>query len=106
VSDPVVQIEVLQSHEPSAVSPSSGPVWDRLRTAISTVYTDTPVIPYVTNQASDGRFYTRISPAVYRFIPFDLSPAQRNALHARNESIGVASWLKGIDFYEELLRRS
>jgi carboxypeptidase PM20D1 len=106
IDDPGVQIEVLQAHEPSAVSPSSGPVWDRLRTAIDTVYAGTPVIPYVMNQASDGRFYTRISPAVYRFIPFALSAAQRNALHARNENIGVATWLQGIDFYAEMLRRS
>ena len=54
--------------------------------------------------ASDGRHFTAISDAVYRFTPFEMSAEERGTLHARNERIRVATWLRGIRFYEELLR--
>jgi carboxypeptidase PM20D1 len=55
--------------------------------------------------ASDGRHFTAISDAVYRFTPFELSAEERGTLHARNERIHVATWLRGIGFYAEVLGR-
>jgi carboxypeptidase PM20D1 len=54
--------------------------------------------------ASDGRHFTRISDHVYRFSPFEMSTEERRTLHARNERIQVATWLRGIDFYETVIR--
>ena len=56
--------------------------------------------------ASDARHFTGISEAVYRFTPFELSADERGGLHARDERIRVATWLRGIDVYEHLLRSS
>jgi carboxypeptidase PM20D1 len=54
--------------------------------------------------ASDARHFAAISSHVYRFTPFELDAAARATLHARNERISVDSWLRGIAFYEALLR--
>jgi carboxypeptidase PM20D1 len=54
--------------------------------------------------ASDSRHFTAIGDTVYRFTPFEMSAEERGTLHARNERIRVATWLRGIRFYEELLR--
>jgi carboxypeptidase PM20D1 len=53
--------------------------------------------------ATDGGHFTRLTPAVYRFTPFELSKAELAALHATNESIRVDAYLQGIAFYRALL---
>ncbi len=104
VHDPHVRIEAVDANEPSPVSPTAGPQWERLATAIGAVHRDAVVTPYIMLGASDSRHFTTISDAVYRFTPFEMSSEERGTLHARNERIRVATWLRGIRFYEALLR--
>ena len=66
---------------------------------------DVAAVPYVQLGASDSRWFTRISSAVYRFAPFSLSNAEREALHSHDERIHVDAWLRGIDFYRALIAR-
>ncbi|CAM5271796.1 Carboxypeptidase PM20D1 OS=Leifsonia shinshuensis OX=150026 GN=HNR13_002970 PE=3 SV=1 [Leifsonia shinshuensis] len=106
IHDPHVRIEAVDANEPSPVSPTSGPQWTRVASAIAAVHPDAIATPYIMLGASDGRHFTAISDAVYRFTPFEMSAEERGTLHARNERIGVATWLRGIRFYEELLRGS
>lgn len=104
VHDPVVRIEAVDANEPSPVSPTSGPQWERVAAAIGAVHPDAVATPYIMLGASDGRHFTTISDAVYRFTPFEMSSEERGTLHAKNERIRVATWLRGIRFYETLLR--
>jgi carboxypeptidase PM20D1 len=53
--------------------------------------------------ATDGRHFARLTPAVYRFTPFELTKAEIAGLHAIDESIRVESYLRGIRFYRALL---
>jgi carboxypeptidase PM20D1 len=106
IRDDAVQVEAVDASEPSPVSPSDGPQWERVRQAIGTVHPRAIVTPYVMLGASDSRHFTTICDAVYRFTPFELSAEERGALHARNERIRVATWLRGIGVYAELLRSS
>jgi len=105
VRDPRVAVEVIEASEPSPISPSSGPAWDLLAETIEFAYPGTIVTPYVQLGASDSRRFTGISDNVYRFSPFELSFDERATLHAMNERIRVATWLRGIDFYERLLSK-
>jgi carboxypeptidase PM20D1 len=104
VNDPLVRVEVVDPNEPAAVSPASGPAWDRLSTAITETYPGVIVTPYIQLGASDSRYYTRISEHVYRFSPFEMSAEERGTLHAMNERIHVATFLRGVDFYTRLVR--
>lgn len=104
IRDDRVQVAALNPTEPSPISPTSGPRWDAVRGAILSVYPEVIVTPYIQLGASDSRHFTRICDAVYRFTPFELSLAERGTLHAVNERIHVATWLRGIDFYEALIR--
>jgi carboxypeptidase PM20D1 len=106
IRDPRVRIEAIDPSEPSPVSPSDGPAWDRIATAVAGVHPRAIVTPYVMLGASDSRHFTAISDAVYRFTPFEMSADERGTLHARDERIHVRTWLRGIDFYERLLRAS
>jgi carboxypeptidase PM20D1 len=105
IRDDEVRIEVQHPSEPSPVSPSSGPEWELLAGVIGAVFPAAVVTPYVMLQASDSRHFTAISDAVYRFLPFDLTKAERGTLHARNERIRVSTLNRAVEFFEELLRR-
>jgi carboxypeptidase PM20D1 len=53
--------------------------------------------------ATDGRHFTALGP-VYRFYPFELTNDELGRMHAIDESIRVSSYLRGLTFYEALLR--
>ena len=59
--------------------------------------------PYIQLGASDSRWFTGVCENVYRFTPFHLTRAEREALHAHNERIRVEVWLRGIGFYRDLI---
>jgi carboxypeptidase PM20D1 len=104
VRDDRVEVTALHPSEPSPISPTIGPQWEAVRGAILAVYPDVIVTPYIQLGASDSRHFTRICDAVYRFTPFEMSLAERGTLHAVNERIRVATWLRGIDFYAALIQ--
>jgi carboxypeptidase PM20D1 len=103
LADDSVQVHVVYGTDPSPASASDGPEWDRLAGVISEVFPDALIAPYVMLQASDSRHFTRISDTVYRFLPFDLTKAERGTLHAIDESIRVETWKRAIVFYDRLL---
>lgn len=105
IADEHVSVRVAYGSEPSPASPSHGPEWDRLAGVIAEVFPDAIVAPYVMLQASDSRHFTRISDTVYRFLPFDITAAERGTLHAIDESIRVSTWRRAIDFYDRLLAK-
>lgn len=104
IRDPLVRIEAVDASEPSPVSPTAGQEWEAVARSIEAVHPEAVVTPYIMLGASDSRHFTTISDAVYRFTPFEMSTEERGTLHARNERIHVATWLRGIRFYERLLR--
>lgn len=107
VADPAVEIEVRHGSDPSPVSPWRGEPWRRLASAVATSLGDDIVTtPYIQLGASDSRWFTAISDHVYRFTPFHLTRAERDALHSHDERIRVAVWLRGIGFYRDLVRAS
>lgn len=107
IADRHVEVEVVSASEASPVSPWSGPAWDRLVAATASALGDDVLpTPYIQLGASDSRWFSAISDHVYRFTPFHLTRGEREALHSHNERIRVGSWLRGIDFYRDLLRAS
>lgn len=107
VADPQVEIEVRHGSDPSPVSPWRGEPWQRMSTAVATALGEQIVTaPYIQLGASDSRWFTAISGNVYRFTPFHLTRAERDALHSHDERIRVGVWLRGIGFYRDLVRAS
>lgn len=107
IGDPQVELEVRHGSDPSPVSPWRGDAWRRLATAVTSTLGDEVVpTPYLQLGASDSRWFTAISDHVYRFTPFHLTRAERDALHSHNERIRVDVWLRGIGFYRALVAAS
>jgi carboxypeptidase PM20D1 len=103
IADPRIEVRVVRGSEPTPVAPTSGRPWDRLVAALAASHPGAVPVPYAMLGATDGRHFTRLTPAVYRFTPFELTKAEIAGLHAIDESIRVDSYLRGIDFYRALL---
>ena len=55
--------------------------------------------------ATDSRTFAAISDRVYRFAPFRMSKAQREAIHSYDEHLGVDDFLDGVRWYRRLIER-
>jgi carboxypeptidase PM20D1 len=104
VADPSVEVRVLSGTDPSPVSRTDTDAYAALGAAVRAVYPDAAVAPYVMVQASDARHFAQISDRVYRFMPFDLSRGELDALHAADERISVAALHRGAVFFRHLIR--
>jgi carboxypeptidase PM20D1 len=106
IRDDGVRVEVVEAGEPSPVSPYDGDVAFRLlESTVAELFPDAVVSPYVMMAATDGRFFTQISDRVYRFAPYRMTKAQREAIHSYDEHLGVDDFLAGIAWYRRLIER-
>lgn len=104
VADDSIRIDVIESGEPSPVSPMDEP-FELIETCIGEVFPEAVATPYVMMAATDSRHFTAISEHVYRFAPFRMTKAQRQSIHSYDEHIGVADLLDGARWYTLLIER-
>ena len=105
IRDKKVEIEIVESSEPSEVSSADSQQFALLSEAIGASYPDALVVPYVMLAASDARTFTPISDHVYRFSPFAMTREQRQSIHGAGEHLSVDSLGRGVHFYREVLRK-
>ena len=103
VDDDQVEIDVIEQNEPSPVSPYDDEAFALLESTITEVFPDCFAAPYVMMAATDSRFFTKICDRVYRFAPFRMDKAQRQAIHSYDEHLGVDAFLDGIRWYRRLI---
>jgi carboxypeptidase PM20D1 len=104
IADDDVGITVVERNEASAVSPVDG-AFGLLTSLVAEVFPEAVPVPYVQTGATDSRHFTRICERVYRFAPFRMTKAQRQALHSHDEHLDVDAFLTGIDWYRRLVER-
>ncbi|GAW51653.1 MULTISPECIES: M20 family peptidase [unclassified Nocardioides] len=105
VADDQVEIDVIEQHEPSPVSPVDDEAFRLIESTISEVFPDAVPAPYVMMAATDSRFFTSICDRVYRFAPFRMTKAQRESIHSYDEHLGVAAFVDGVHWYRRLIER-
>ena len=105
VGDDQVEITALESFEPSRVSQTQCPAWDKVAAAVAETWKGCIVSPYLMVQCSDSRHYGRISDKVYRFSAMDMSAAERATIHGNNEKIRLETVGKAVEFYIRLMKK-
>ena len=105
VNDKNVEITALESNEPSRISETNCPAWDKVASAVAGTWQGCIVSPYLMVQCSDSRHYGRISDHVYRFSAMDLTKEERASIHGNNERIRVETICKAVEFYIRLMRQ-
>ncbi len=105
VNDDNVEITVLESFEPSPVSETDCPAWDKVAYAVANTWKGCVVTPYLMVQCSDSRHYGRLSNHVYRFSAMDMTAEERSSIHGNNERIRVEAAAKAVEFYIRLMKQ-
>ena len=105
VKDETVEITVLEASEPSPVSETDCPAWDKVASAVASTWKGCVVTPYLMVQCSDSRHYGRISNHVYRFSAMDMTAEERASIHGNNERIRVETVAKAVEFYIHLMKQ-
>ena len=105
VNDDTVEIEVLESFEPSRISQVDCDSYRKVAAAVADTWEGCVTSPYLMVQCSDSRHYGRISDKVYRFSAMDLTKEERGTIHGNNERIRVETIHRSVEFYIRLLRQ-
>jgi len=79
-----------------------GPGWEVLKRALTSAFPGVPALPYLMMATTDSRHYQRLSPAIFRFAPQALTPAELSRIHGHDERISIANLEAGRVFYREL----
>lgn len=104
IGDDQVEITIVEEHEPSPISPRDD-AFALIEATITDVFPDAVPAPYVMMAATDSRHFTEICERVYRFAPFRMTKAQRQAIHSYDEHLGVDAFLEGVRWYRHLIER-
>jgi carboxypeptidase PM20D1 len=105
VADDSVQIDVLESFQPSPISETDCESWDKVAAAVAQTWPGCIVSPYLMVQCSDSRHYGRLSNHVYRFSAMDMTAEERKTIHGNNERIRVESIARAVEFYIRLMKQ-
>ena len=105
VADDSVEIEVLESFEPSRISQTDCDGYRKVASAVANTWRGCITTPYLMVQCSDSRHYGVISDKVYRFSAMDLTKEERGTIHGNNERIRVEALHRSVEFYIRLLRQ-
>ena len=105
VNDPAVEITALESFEPSPVSETGCPAWNKVASAVANTWPGCIVAPYLMVQCSDSRHYRDLSNHVYRFSAMDLTAEERATIHGNNEHIRLETAVKAVEFYIRLMKQ-
>ena len=106
VNDESVTITALEANEPSPVSETNCPAWDKVAAAVSQTWPGCIVAPYLMVQCSDSRHYRDLSNHVYRFSAMDLTAEERSTIHGHNERIRLECAYKACEFFIRMMKNS
>ncbi len=88
---------------PSPVADVGAVGFQLIQGAARTVFPEARVVPYLVLGATDARYYTALTPNVYRFLPVRLTPEEYQTFHAPNERLRLSEVLQAVRFYATLL---
>lgn len=105
VGDPEVSVSCIYGMNPSRVSETDCPAWEKVSSAVASTWPGCIVAPYLMVQCSDSRHYGRISDHVYRFSAMDMTAEERKTIHGHNERIRFGAAARAVEFYIRLMRK-
>lgn len=102
IGDERVRIDVVEFWGYTPVSPSSGPLWDRLEGILHAEIPRVLVGPIVIPGATDGRYFAQQGLPVYRFTPFTLDARDLKGPHGVDERVSLENLEQAVRFYARL----
>ncbi|WP_234736458.1 M20 family peptidase [Tellurirhabdus bombi] len=108
IDDERVQVSQFKSLDsnPAPISDPTAPAFEVIHRTIRSVFPAVVVAPYLMVGGTDARYYTDLSPNVYRFTPYPMNDESLKTIHGTNERLMVADYRQMIRFYTTLIRNS
>ena len=104
IADDRVKISVEGKPNPaSPISPFDSKGYTILDQSIKEVFPNLLTSPSLVIAATDARYYYKISPNVYRFMPNYINPENLACFHGIDERVSVEEFENGIRFYRQLI---
>lgn len=105
INDERISVKALgNSKEPANVSPIDCDAFNVLNKTIRESYKNTYVAPTLMVGSSDSYYYSGVSPNVFRFAPYQITPENIDLIHNDNERITIESYKSMINFYYRLVK--
>jgi len=102
-----IQMERLQSNPPPPVSGVDTPAFRMMQRTIGQVTADSIIVaPYLVPGRTDSGYYADATDAVYRFVPYQLTPDDRSRIHGPNERISIDDYRTVVRYYMQLIRNA
>ena len=95
-----VDVEVIDPGFESAVADFNGKGFKLVENAVKEIFPGVVSVPYITNTASDSRYFDRVSKQCMRFAPFMISDEQLESIHGVNENISLNCLVPAVEFYK------
>ncbi|MBR6709630.1 MAG: M20/M25/M40 family metallo-hydrolase, partial [Clostridia bacterium] len=105
VSDAQVTLTVDSHAEPSPISETDCPAWNKVVAAVADTWPGAIVSPYLMLQCSDSRHYAGLSDHVYRFSAMDMTAEERATIHGHNERIRLECVGRAVEFFIRLMKQ-
>ena len=104
IEDDRVKISVEGTpNNASPISPMVSNAYTVINQSIKEVFPNLLTAPSLVIAATDARYYYKISPNVYRFIPYYINPENLACFHGIDERVSVSEFENGIRFYRQMI---
>lgn len=97
---PEVEVEVLLTAPPAPASPTDHPLYRAIEKVLAV---RAPVVPLFISGTTDSRYFRQRGIPTYGLQPFALDPGDLRGIHAADERIPVAAFLRGIESLRRIL---
>lgn len=105
INDNRISIKVFGNlKEPANISPIDCKAFHVLNKTIRESFVNTYVAPTIMTASSDSYHYSEVSPHVYRFAPYQITPDNIDLFHNDNEKITIENYKAMINFYYRLVK--
>jgi len=99
IDDPGIELRCDDCREPTAVSSVDDEAFTVVRRAITHVFPEAIVVPYLTVGGTDARHYAGVARQAYRFLPIRMRAEDRTRIHGTNEQTTVEGFADAVRFY-------
>lgn len=104
IVDPRIKITIMDE-SPEAEPTKLDKHFTHMKAAIQKVFPQAHVIPLMFPATTDNSYFRHAGVPSYGVLPFQLTEAMMESVHANNEKIPVKAIEDGIDVYVELLKQ-
>lgn len=105
INDNRVSVKIVgNTKEPAKVSRINCEAFNVLNKTIRESFENTYVAPTLMTASSDSYHYSEVSPHVYRFAPYQITPENIDLFHNDNERITIENYKAMINFYHRLIK--